>query len=271
MLIDAFTYNGEQELLKVRLALLAPHVDRFVIVEADKTFRGKPKSKKYNPEYFQEYSNQIAYYFITDLKENPISSWENEILQRNALALGLYGLDDDDIIMLSDVDEIPNPESIRLFDRKQIYAALVQTNHCYRINWMVHDRSGHPVFIDASKIITYGCFKRYFRNFTALRWEKHTGPFRSFKRFYLKNKRQTIQNGGWHLSYMMSPEMIGEKLKSFSHAEFDTPHVNNLDNIRQRINNRVLLTSEDETLIEQDIASQFPLNIRAMAEFKKLC
>jgi len=138
MIVDAFTYNGEDDLLKIRLEFLYDFVDKFVIVEADKTFTGIKKQKKYNPDSFGLWAKKISYHFILDLSENPPSPWDNEIAQRNALSLGFCDLDDADIIILSDLDEIPSPDAIRSFDStKFVYGCLIQSLHYYRLSLRV--------------------------------------------------------------------------------------------------------------------------------------
>jgi len=271
VVVDAFTYNGEDDLLKIRLEFLYDFVDRFVVVEADKTFTGIKKTKKFNPDAFGPWARKISYHFISGLSENPLSPWDNEIAQRNALSLGFCDLKDEDIIILSDLDEIPNPGAIRGFDSaKFIYGCLIQSLHYYRLGLQVYDRGMRPVEWNKSKIITYKNFKRYFRDLSELRWEKYRGPFRSLKRVYLDNNRQLIKNAGWHFTYMMPPDKILEKLKSYSHVELLTPQNNSIDNLEDLIKKGILVTGGEDILVQSDIESQFPLGVTKMAEFKRL-
>lgn len=236
MIVDAFTYNGEDDLLAIRLELLNPFVDRFVIVEADKTFTGLSKPQKFNLNNFRSFSSKIKYYFIDNLSASPTSAWENERLQRDSLIEGLNDLADDDIFILSDVDEIPNPLAIAEFSSKKcILAELSQGLYFYYLNNRAYDKSGLPVKWIKSVIVKYGNFKRFYNSLEDLRMNRHYGPFRFFPKFLIKRGRVTIENGGWHFSYLMSPEQIIDKLKSFSHSEVNRPEIANIENIENSI------------------------------------
>jgi beta-1,4-mannosyl-glycoprotein beta-1,4-N-acetylglucosaminyltransferase len=271
MIVDAFTYNGEDDLLLIRLSLLSKYIDRFVIVEADKTFTGIKKSQKFKPSLFREWESKISYFFINNLVENPVSPWCNEIIQRNSLRIGFNDLNDDDVILLSDLDEIPNPKVIKTFNsEKYIYGCLEQNIFYYRLNLQAFTKELKPVIWDKARITTYKNFKKYFNDLTELRWEKYKGIFRSLKRWHLKNRRQIIKNSGWHFTYMMSPEQIIEKIKSYSHSELNTPDINNIEFIKNAIKSKGLLSGEDYILASCGIENQFPIEISSMIQFKNL-
>lgn len=233
MIVDAFTYNGEDDLLAIRLELLNSVVDRFVIVEADKTFTGLPKSKKFNLDKFKSFSSKIRYYFIENLSASPTSAWENEKLQRDSLLMGLHDLSDEDIFILSDVDEIPNPSAITEFiSRKCILAELSQGLYFYYLNNRAYDNTGAPVKWVKAVILRYGNYKRFYKSLEDLRMNRHYGLLRFFSKFLIKRGRLTIENAGWHFTYLMSPEQIVNKLKSFSHSEVNRPEIANIENIK---------------------------------------
>jgi beta-1,4-mannosyl-glycoprotein beta-1,4-N-acetylglucosaminyltransferase len=201
MLIDAFTYNGEDDILSVRLELLASFVDYFVIVEADKTFTGIPKDKKFNLDKFKKYSHKIKYFYIDTLEENPASPWINEYKQRNSLISGLADLKDDDLFILSDVDEIPSPQAILDFDpNKYLLGEFEQKLFFYGFNYQAHNQNEQPVHWLKAKIITYGNFKRYFATLEDLRSSKQYGFFRAIKKYHLRKNKRILQNGGWHFT-----------------------------------------------------------------------
>ncbi len=270
MMVDAFTYNGEDDLLLIRLKMLSSVIDRFVIVEADKTFTGIPKKQKFNIENFQDYKDKISYFFIDSLSSNPKSPWENEALQRNSLFLGLKDLNNSDIFILSDVDEIPNPDSIFKFDpNKYIYGSLIQSLHCFRLSYQIFSYDDNQILWPKPKIITFGSFKNYFQSLDLLRSEKSFGLFRSFKRWYLKRNAQLIQSGGWHFSYLMSPDEIINKIQSFSHSELNTPEFNNEKNISDAISG-MRNPFDKKTIIKKiDITHFFPKQITEDECFKK--
>ena len=132
-IIDAFIFNNEIDMLYYRLSILYDHVDYFIIVEATRTFTGKEKPLYYdlnkNQERFLRFQKKIIHIIDDELEENPKVEedelllrtnkyWQNEYHQRNSIDIGIRKLDlsersvdklqDDDYIMISDVDEIPN-------------------------------------------------------------------------------------------------------------------------------------------------------------------
>lgn len=124
--IDVFTYNGETQILKLHLAVLNNYVDKFVIVEADKTFAGNNKPLHFfrTQRYFQKYHSKISYYVVNtwddvSLWEQAISSpntkgadhWKREFYIKESIhkALEEAGATDDDTIILGDVDEVIDP------------------------------------------------------------------------------------------------------------------------------------------------------------------
>ena len=104
---DCFIFFNELELLKVRLEELNPYVDKFVLVESHETFSGKDKPLYYseNKELFKEFEDKIIHVVLP--KTNLNGTWQREAHQRNQIVRGLQGCQKDDIIMVSDLDEIP--------------------------------------------------------------------------------------------------------------------------------------------------------------------
>lgn len=117
-LYDCFTFFNELELLKVRFEELYNVVDHFVLVEASKTFAGDPKPLYFseNAHHFEKYKEKIICVVVDDFP-SPTSDlandrWVREEFQRNAMLRGLIGCNDEDIVLISDLDEIPNQRSI---------------------------------------------------------------------------------------------------------------------------------------------------------------
>ena len=111
MIYDCFIFNNEVEMLELRLNVLGEVVDKFIIIEGDTTFSGVSKESVYlqNKDRFSQWEDKIDHHFIT--VPNLARSWDREIYSRN-YPLTLPGFKDEDIIITSDVDEIPNPEAI---------------------------------------------------------------------------------------------------------------------------------------------------------------
>ena len=107
---DCFIFNHEVEILEIRLNILDEFVDKFILTEGDKTFSGKPKKSFYleNKHRFKKWEDKIIHNFITIPEcESP---WDREIYSRNSMIKLDNIFEEDDLILTSDIDEIPNPE-----------------------------------------------------------------------------------------------------------------------------------------------------------------
>lgn len=235
-IFDCFTFFDEIDVLKMRLELHYDHVDRFYICEADKTFRGKSKPYNFqeNQHAFQRWQDKICYIkhspntdgIDLDYKDTSFNFtsqyWQIEHSQRNALAFCLSGADDEDIAIVSDVDEfvdpaffqmIKNSGHARFFD----VARLNMRNHYYFMNCAAIGENRQwklPIAIKASK------------------WKDtdNISHVRSFGDISLR-----FENCGWHFSYLGGVEAVQKKISSFSHSEIDRPEVNNKENILKSI------------------------------------
>ena len=134
-------YFDEDLVLEIRLNTLYKVVDKFVIAEATKDHAGNDKKLNFNINNFNKFKNKIEYLVIDDLpadvKSNKKDWHENHMrdqFQRNALAKGYKNCDPDDWIMISDIDEIPDPKRIKEFDVKNKYACLLQKNFQSKLN-----------------------------------------------------------------------------------------------------------------------------------------
>jgi len=203
MIYDCFTFFDELDLLELRLQILDPVVDRFVLCEAPFTFRGKPK-----PLYFAESQSRFARWNhkITALVyPGPVAGdpWANEWGQRDHLALGLRECDPDDLILLSDCDEIPDPA--RAAARPSSKRVLGH-RHRYAVGY-VNRIAPHP-----------------WVGTRALPW-RNLGFFRTLRTLrMLSTEAIDVIDSGWHFSHLGGAAAIENKMKSFSHSEFDLPY-----------------------------------------------
>lgn len=111
--IDTFQFCDELDVLEIRLNELSGVVDRFVLVEADRTHLGQPKPLVFagNRGRFAAFAERIEHVVVTALPDDP-SPWVRENAQREAIARGLVGLRPNDVVVVSDVDEIPRAEAL---------------------------------------------------------------------------------------------------------------------------------------------------------------
>ncbi len=215
-IVDCFIFYNETKLLEYRLKLLDPIVDYFVLVEANQTFVGKPK-----PLYYKPKQNSKVIHIIVDLPWNdtghgitPDQVWDNERFQRNSIEKALLELklNESDLLILSDIDEIPDPECLINLDVKGI-AQLEQDLYYYTLE----HKLDHLWYF--SKIMEYSFYLNTEFTFNDLR--NKTFP--------------TIPRGGWHLSYFGSPDFISNKIKNFSHQEYNTSEFTDISKINKRL------------------------------------
>ena len=226
MIYDCFIFNNEIELLDLRLNILNPYVDKFIITEGDKTFSGIPKESVYlqNKDKFSKWEDKIIHNLIT-IPELP-DTWAREIYSRNSPML-LEIFDDEDLILTSDLDEIPNPEVIEARDEwisDSTHFSFQQKRYVYYINNYETD------MWFGTRAATY----KYLKNTTIDDIRENT-----------ENENQLtgsiITNGGWHFTFCGGEEMVRSKIQAFSHTEHNTPAVMNSLKSRMEDNKDPLL------------------------------
>jgi len=202
MRIDAFLFNTELDLLEMRLNILDPVMDKFIIVESTVEFSGRPKPLYFgdNKERFAAWKDKIKHVIISDTPDSGQSRRPREYFQHDAILRGLRGCRTNDLVFMSDLDEIPDPEAVKLNKHggyHQIYTMYYLNAVCTTENWV-------------------GTTAMYYSQYQHIGCQKARND-----RFYL----QRVEQGGWHFAYVMSVEQIHKKLNAFAHAEHDTPQV----------------------------------------------
>ena len=233
---DCFTYFNEDELLKLRFETLWDVVDYFVVCEATRTHTGKEKSVNFSFEKFDKYKEKIRYLLIDTYPFETDDPWVYENYQRNYLANGLFDAVDEDWIIISDLDEIPNPISISSFDpNSYLRGSFQQDAFVYFLNNKVM-RGDIPFIWDLSKITTYYSYRKIFLSSPQeVRNYRGQGIFRGIKKFFIKKKTQLIKKGGWHFTWMGGVQRILLKMDSMAHQELNKPENRNRELIEKKI------------------------------------
>ena len=166
---------------------------------------------------------------------------------------------DNDLVILSDVDEIPDLNKLNLFDKKK-YAVFSQKMFNYKINLLNETESDWH----GSKI----CLKK---NLKSPQWLRNL-KFKKYPFWRIDKSRnlQIIENGGWHFAYLQSTENISKKIKSFAHGEFNKPNFSNEKKIKEKINMGKDIFDRNISYRKVQIDSTFPKYIIENKEkFKK--
>lgn len=208
---DCFLFFNEFELLKIRLHEMSPYVDKFVLVESKETFRGEPKPLYFaeNQELFKEYRDKIIHVVVEGHFEDE-KRFHRERHQRNQIIRGLKNCKKDDIILISDVDEIVRGSDIpkivgMLSTGKAKRVTCNQKMYMYYLNRFKSMWSG-------TAAITFRQLQRTFMAQPTLVRKKRT-----------KNNPTILENCGWHFSYMGGITQVLKKVAAYSHMELDTP------------------------------------------------
>lgn len=242
-IIDCFTFYNEFDLLLYRLCLLNDQVDHFVIVEATYTHSGNQKRLYFNDvkHLFDKFKDKIIHIIVDDfpykfpnfdLKKN--HHWANENHQRNCIARGLnlIKMDPHDIIIISDLDEIPDPSTLLKIREGEIPVninALEMDFYYYNLNSKIEDKWYY------SKVISYEKYREL--NTCCENIRKY--PWR------------IIKNGGWHLSYFGDSKFIKNKIEQFAHQEFNNSTFTDLEHIDICIKNSTDLYKRDSNKIQK--------------------
>ena len=248
---DCFQYFNEDHLVDLRLNILDKYVDYFIISESTKTHQGKEKKLNFNINYFSKFKNKIKYIVADFEKDKPFDKhqWGESIVeqhQRNNIANGIKEASDNDLIILSDSDEIPDLKKLNLIKNDVKFIAFSQMMFMYKLNLQNLNESNW--------IGSRMCLKKNFPLPQKLRNMK----FKKYAFWRLDKPKTQIINGGWHFSFLQSPEDIAKKVKSFSHGEFNTREITDKKKIEEKILSGKDIFNRGFELKKIEINSDFP-------------
>jgi len=254
-IIDCFMYFDEDLMLDIRLNTLFEFVDKFIICEATLDHAGNKKKLNFNINNFKKFERKIEYIVIEDLPRTVINFKKNwhaahyrDQFQRNALTRGISKFDPDDLIMISDLDEIPNPEKISNFTGKDKYVCFVQKNFSLKLNLL---NKSEPNWCG-----TRMCRKK---DLKSPQWLRDIKPRKiPFYKFYKPKFDKFIENGGWHFSSVKNAEGIYKKLNSYAEQQFNNKRFKDLKTIKEKINNKLDLFEKDHSFETIEIDANFP-------------
>ena len=231
---DCFQFFDENMILDLRLNILNDYVSKFIIVESTFLHSGVKKKPIFDIKNFSKFKDKIIYILVDNLPEglHDINKIQNrdekgnrtidnalmvEIAQRNSILKGLGEAQDDDLIIVSDVDEIPNLEDNDLKKNSKKLIHFKQKMYYYKFNL----KYGSKPWFGAK-----ACLKK---NLISPQWLRETKqrkyPLWRFDILFSKKKYNSIyhvENGGWHFVNIKKPDEIEKKLKNFiHHLEFE--------------------------------------------------
>lgn len=231
---DCFMYFDEDLLLNLRLNILYDYVDQFIILEAEEDHQGNKRKLNFDIKKFKKFSKKIKYIPLKKINIDPSikikKNWDPGHLRdqsmRNSFKEYLNDAQPDDWIIISDLDEIPNPKKINDFKSSDKYAFFKQNFYYYKFN-----------IINKSQPYWFGsriCVKKHLKSPQWLRNIK-IKKYSFFKKFFLNKNYKVIEDGGWHFSFIKSPERIIKKINSFCHGEFNKNEFKDIEKIEKKI------------------------------------
>ncbi len=247
---DCFQYFNEDHIVDLRFNILDEYVDYFVISESTKNHQGKDKQINFKIENFPKFKNKIRFLkaeFKDKINFQNHKGGESiiEQHQRNFLIEGLKDAKPDDFIILSDSDEIPDLEKLKYIKKDKKFIAFSQKMYTYKLNLQNLDESNWL----GSRVTR----KKYLTSMQDLRNLK----FKKFPFWRIDKRNLQILDGGWHFSYLQTPEEILNKIKSFSHGEFNNETIN-LEDIENKISKNQDIFNRGFKLKKVDLDNNFP-------------
>jgi len=262
-IVDCFLFYNELDLLKFKLKELNDIVDYFVLIESKYTFVGNEKELYYetNKKLFSEYNHKIIH-IVHDhnatLENGPRddglpNAWSNEKEQRfyGTKGIAKLNLADDDLIIISDLDEIADKNTLKKIKEeglKDPISCLEQDMYYYNLNNKLIDKWYR------SKLVRFDKIREYF--------DKSPDIFQTIvqPQYNLDGKHignyPIIKKGGWHFSFFGNASMIKNKIKNFSHTELSHFGDESDEKINKKIqNNKDIFNREDmkfETIKVED-------------------
>lgn len=250
---DCFMFFNELDIVELRFEELYDSVDYFIISESNVTHAGNPKPYTFldNWNRFKKYHHKIRHIKVDDMPDS-FGGMDRDRYQRQALEQGLYDLDTDDLVIVSDLDEIPRAELVEMikndtnvYDRYLLN--LPQFRH--RLNFMkVRDSYKYT-----NIIVTRGSA---FTN-------PHSEREMTFPWSAKPNNHVVLEHGGWHFTWLGNDKEVINKLSNFAHTELNTESARKNINIDDVIKNKKsFLPNHNEEFEYVIIDDYFPSYIK---------
>ena len=226
---DCFMYFDEDLLLDLRLNMLSKYVKKFIITEATYTHKGAKKKLQFDINNFKKFKDKITYIIVDQEPDNILEVFEDDAKEKRAEKLILNGMSRDyyqremlhkglenaskeDLVLISDLDEIPNLNEFNFHEVKNNIIIFNQKMFYYKLNLYYKD------FIwQGTKAIKY-------KNLISPQWLRNIKPKKYPKwrldTFFSKKKYSNllfVENGGWHFTCLRTPEELEKKLLNFAH------------------------------------------------------
>ena len=277
MIYDCFSFFNELDTLEIRLNTLDDVVDKFVLVEAVWTHTGKPKPLYFaeNRDRFKPFLDKIIHIVVNDNDLPPFPAdatdreiaWIRENVQRNAIVKGLSDAKPDDILIISDLDEIPNARVVQeITPAHNAIVNLELRNYAYFLNYRNISR---PWWTLGPKVLTVDTFRKQSTYSHAVFNEfapECANQLPSATLIRLTTNYTTCRDAGWHFSYQGGLSMIKSKFAAYSHTENQTEASRNDEHILSCLELGIDVIDKRIRFVPEPLANGFPDYLAANAD-----
>lgn len=272
-IFDIFPFFNELDLLEIRLNELAGVVDRFVIAEARQTYAGAEKPLYFadNRARFSAFADRITHIIVDDPPPDARQGWKFQDWQRDALLSGLQDAAPDDLVLLSDIDEIVSAGKLRIVAGRDPRAAEISCFELRHFNFYLNWETPERWLRSGPRAVR----RRYLvapHQLRAVRGPKDgfADAIRAIRTARLMGqpmRRHLVRDGGWHFTYLGGPDAVQDKLASFVGSEKPVMGDAGSETVARRIAKGIPVNPRatyDLTLREID--DTFPRHIREHRE-----
>ena len=246
-IFDCTTFYNEKLMMDIRFNILNEYVKKFVVIESEFSHSGKRKKLNFDINDYPKFKDKIEYIVIDKEPEDLIQKEDSSNIPNykrlnsikrieqsyRFMSQGLSDVSEEDLIMISDNDEIPDLSSNDFKNTNNNYIIFEQLFFYYKFDLLYDRMKWHG---------TKACRKKRFKSFTSLRNMKNKEyPFWRLDTFFSDIKHidvKIIKNGGWHFTNLKTPEELFEKLSNFGHHdEFELSKIT-VEKLKEKINKK---------------------------------
>jgi len=249
MIIDCVTFFRENFITNVRFEILNSIVDYFIVCESKYNHRGNKKKLNFKLKN-KKFKKKIIYLVLDSPFPDNYNPWERQAYQREYIFNGLKNFNENDYIMFSDPDEIPNPKILKDFALVKKYGIFLQKHFVYKFNIFNH----YSTPWEGTRI----CKLKDLKSINFMRQKVRLKNLNKWWRPDKERNIQIIKKGGWHFKDIFSAKELSLKLKTFAHTEYDIEKFTNIEIIEKKINNYFDIYGKNQRYRKIELDKSFP-------------
>jgi len=248
---DCITFFQENLQAELRFNILNEVVEKFIVCESIYDHRGKKKEINFNKELYHKFSKKIEHIILKEPFPEKNIPWENQAHQREYIFEGLKNVNEDDLVMFSDPDEIPNPKKLKDFILTKKYGIFMQDMYTYKLNIFNQFESPWQGTRISKK-----------KNLKSIDWLRQKVIVKNLKypfwRIDKEKNIELIEDGGWHFNYLLTPDQISKKLKSLAETKWNKEEFYNIVVIQDKIKKRQDLFNRGHVYRKVNLENSLP-------------